>query len=48
MITISLCMIVKDEEDTLPRCLQSVQGLVDEIIVVETGSQDATVQRAQD
>ena len=48
MITVSLCMIVKNEEDTLPRCLKSVQGLVDEIIVVDTGSQDATVQRAQD
>lgn len=48
LITVSLCMIVKNEEDTLPRCLKSVQGLVDEIIVVDTGSQDATVQRAQD
>ena len=36
LISISLCMIVKDEEDTLPRCLASVQGLVEEIIVADT------------
>ena len=48
MITISLCMIVKDEEDTLPRCLASVQGLVEEIIVADTGSSDRTVELAQE
>lgn len=42
MITISLCMIVKDEEDTIARCLDSVHDLVDEIIIVDTGSVDAT------
>ncbi|MFE4712784.1 glycosyltransferase [Paenibacillus sp. NPDC056722] len=42
MITISLCMIVKNEEDTLDRCLSSVADLVDEIIIVDTGSTDAT------
>ncbi|MCD1258796.1 glycosyltransferase family 2 protein [Paenibacillus athensensis] len=42
MITISLCMIVKNEELSLPRCLASVADLVDEIIVVDTGSTDAT------
>ncbi len=39
---ISLCMIVKDEAEALPRCLDSVAGVVDEIIVVDTGSEDPT------
>lgn len=42
MITISLCMIVKDEADVIARCLESVADLVDEIIVVDTGSTDRT------
>lgn len=42
MITISLCMIVKNEEKTIERCLSSICGLVDEIIVVDTGSIDRT------
>lgn len=42
MITISLCMIVKNEEDTLGRCLDSVKDIVDEIIIVDTGSTDNT------
>lgn len=42
MITISLCMIVKDEEKILERCLDSVADLMDEIIIVDTGSRDAT------
>lgn len=41
-ITISLCMIVKNEEKTLPRCLDSVKDIVDEIIIVDTGSGDNT------
>ncbi|TCZ76852.1 glycosyltransferase family 2 protein [Paenibacillus albiflavus] len=44
---ISLCMIVKNEEKTLSRCLDSVQGLVDEIIIVDTGSIDTTKQIAK-
>jgi len=40
-------MIVKDEEGVLPRCLRSVQGLADEIVVVDTGSTDRTVELAQ-
>ena len=40
MVTISLCMIVRDEEAVLSRCLDSVCGLVDEIIIVDTGSSD--------
>lgn len=41
-VTVSLCMIVKNEEATLERCLDSVAGLVDEIIIVDTGSTDRT------
>ncbi len=40
--TISLCMIVRDEEHNLGRCLDSARGFVNEIIVVDTGSRDAT------
>ena len=39
---LSLCMIVRDEEQLLPGCLESVHGVVDEIVVVDTGSSDAT------
>lgn len=46
MITITLCMIVKDEEDTIERCLQSVGDVVDEIIIVDTGSIDRTKEVA--
>jgi len=42
MVSISLCMIVKNEELTLERCLKSVKDIVDEIIIVDTGSQDKT------
>ncbi|GFN31963.1 glycosyltransferase [Paenibacillus xylaniclasticus] len=42
MITISLCMIVKNEEEVLARCLDSVADLVDEINIVDTGSTDST------
>jgi len=45
-ITISLCMIVKNEEDALSRCLNSVQGIADEIIIVDTGSTDGTKEIA--
>ncbi|AOR24015.1 glycosyltransferase [Clostridium taeniosporum] len=41
-ITLSLCMIVKDEEKTLERCLNSVKSFIDEIIIVDTGSKDST------
>ncbi|MGI5959986.1 MAG: glycosyltransferase [Massiliimalia sp.] len=46
MITISLCMIVRNEELVLARCLDSVQGIPDEIIIVDTGSVDATKEIA--
>ncbi|WP_164821810.1 glycosyltransferase family 2 protein [Paenibacillus koleovorans] len=45
---ISLCMIVKDEAAHLSRCLRSVWGAVDEIVVVDTGSADETVAIAED
>jgi len=40
--SISLCMIAKNEETYLAKCLWSVKPIVDEIIVVDTGSQDRT------
>jgi glycosyltransferase involved in cell wall biosynthesis len=45
MITISLCMIVKNEEDTIARCLDSVKEIADEIIIVDTGSTDLTKKK---
>jgi glycosyltransferase involved in cell wall biosynthesis len=42
MISISLCMIVKNEEDVIARCLTSIKDIVDEIIIVDTGSTDNT------
>ncbi len=46
MITISLCMIVRNEEDVLARCLDCVKDIVDEIIIADTGSTDSTKQIA--
>ena len=42
MAEISLCMIVKNEEKVLARCLESIKNAVDEIIIVDTGSTDTT------
>ena len=39
---VTLCMIVRNEQRTLPRCLDSVRGAADEIVVVDTGSTDDT------
>src|SRR5206468_12725392 len=44
---LSLCMIARDEENNLARCLESVRGIVDEIIVVDTGSTDDTPEIAR-
>lgn len=46
-MTVSLCMIVKDEEEMLPRCLAAAAPAVDEIIVVDTGSSDRTIEIAE-
>jgi len=47
MSTVALVMIVKDEQDNLECCLDSIVGAVDEIVVVDTGSTDGTVALAQ-
>ena len=44
---ISLCMIMRDEEEHLARCLASVQGVVDEIVIVDTGSVDRSIEIAE-
>ncbi len=46
-LRLSLCMIVRDEEHMLPRCLSAVAGAVDELVVVDTGSSDATIEIAR-
>lgn len=43
---ISLCMIVRNEEATLGRCLESVRSCVDEIVIVDTGSTDSSKEQA--
>ncbi|MGX4640573.1 glycosyltransferase [Massilia sp. SYSU DXS3249] len=47
MTTLALVMIVRDEERCIARCLKSARGVVDEIIVLDTGSTDNTVQIAK-
>ncbi len=44
---VSACLIVRDEEENLPGCLASLQGLADEIVVYDTGSTDGTVPLAR-
>ena len=46
-MTLSLCMIVKNEAKALPRCLKSVKNVVDEMIVLDTGSTDKTPKIAK-
>lgn len=48
MTTLSLCMIVRDEAEMLPRFLRATEGLYDELCVVDTGSRDGTVQLLRD
>lgn len=45
--TVSLCMIVKNEENDLAKCLKSVKPIIDEMIVVDTGSADRTKELAR-
>ena len=45
--TICACLIVKDEEELLPTCLESIRDWIDDIIVVDTGSTDRTVEIAK-
>lgn len=45
--SISLCMIVKNEETVLHRCIDSIRPLCDEIVIVDTGSTDQTVAAAR-
>lgn len=44
---LTLCLIARDEEDTLARCLASVRGVADEIVLVDTGSADRTMEVAR-
>lgn len=46
-MSLSLCMIVKNEQENLVRCLESVKDIVDEMVIVDTGSTDSTVQIAE-
>jgi len=46
MASISVCMIVKNEEAVLARCLDSLTGIADEIVIVDTGSTDRTKEIA--
>ena len=46
-MTLSVCLIVKDEEQVLERCLSCAAAFADEIVVVDTGSSDNTVEIAK-
>jgi glycosyltransferase involved in cell wall biosynthesis len=48
MNLLSACLITSNEEDNLPRVLNSVQGVADEIVVVDCGSMDRTAEIARD
>ncbi len=47
MTRLSLCTIVKNEEQSLPKCLETVRDLVDDIVILDTGSTDKTVEIAE-
>ena len=46
-MTLSVCLIVKDEEAVLARCLSCVSKIAEEIVIVDTGSTDSTLQIAK-
>ncbi len=48
MVRVSLTVIARDEEKNLPHCLESVRGIFDEIVVVDTGSVDCTREVARE
>ncbi|MBP2627631.1 MAG: glycosyl transferase family 2 [Firmicutes bacterium] len=45
-ISVTLCMITKNEEDYITCCIDSVKHLIDEVIIVDTGSTDRTIDKA--
>lgn len=45
--TLSVCMIVKNEESVLSKCLDSIKNIADEIVIVDTGSSDNTIEIAK-
>jgi GT2 family glycosyltransferase/tetratricopeptide (TPR) repeat protein len=47
-VLLSACMIVKDEEANLPSCLAALEGVVDEVVIYDTGSSDDTVRLARE
>ena len=48
MNLLSVCLVAQNEQDNLPRCLQSVRGLADEIVLVDGGSSDDTQKFARE
>lgn len=46
-IRLSVCLITKNEAGNLPRCLESLEGAADEVVVVDTGSTDKTMEIAR-
>ncbi|MBI5434539.1 MAG: glycosyltransferase [Planctomycetes bacterium] len=48
MVSIGLCMIVRDEEAALPRALGAAREVVDELVVLDTGSRDRSVAIARE
>jgi glycosyltransferase involved in cell wall biosynthesis len=47
-VSLSVCIITLNEQDHLPRCLESVAGLAAQVVVVDSLSTDATQQIARD
>ena len=45
---LSACLIVRDEQEMLPGCIASIRDVVDEVVVADTGSRDATVRLAEE